>query len=70
LAARTTPLMLVLMLALAACGQKGPLYLPSPAGSAARPAAPPPSAPDGAGPAAPPAPLEGASSPALPTAAK
>jgi len=59
-----------LMLALAGCGQKGPLYLPSRAGTAATPAARPPSAPDDARPAAPPAPLEGASSPALPAAAK
>jgi len=60
----------MLVLGLTACGQKGPLYLPSQAGSAARPVARVPSAPDDARPATPRAPLEGASSPALPAAAK
>jgi len=62
-----------LVLALAACGQKGPLYLPSQAGGAAKPAARLPSAPEDGRPAAPPAPLvplQGASAPALPPAAK
>ena len=59
-----------LVLALAACGQKGPLYLPSRAGAAATPVARLPSAPDGARPATAPAALEGASSPALPAASK
>ena len=59
-----------LVLALAACGQKGPLYLPSRAGTAATPVARLQSAPDGTRPATPPTPLEGASSPALPAAAK
>ena len=35
----------LLVLALGACGQKGPLYLPSQAGAAAKPAPRPPSAP-------------------------
>jgi predicted small lipoprotein YifL len=59
-----------LAFALAACGQKGPLYLPSQAGGAAKPVARLPSAPDDGRPVAPPAPQEGASSPALPAAAK
>ena len=58
-----------LVLALGACGQKGPLYMPSPAGSAARPASRLPSAPDAGRPVAPPAPLQGASAPGLPAAA-
>jgi predicted small lipoprotein YifL len=55
-----------LVLALGACGQKGPLYMPSQAGSAAKPVAQLPSAPDDGRPVAPPAPLQGASSPGLP----
>ncbi|HEY8976054.1 MAG TPA: lipoprotein [Burkholderiaceae bacterium] len=58
-----------LVLALAACGQKGPLYLPSQAGTAARPVARLPSAPDDGRPATPAAPVGGASSPGLPPAA-
>jgi len=58
-----------LALALAACGQKGPLFLPAQAGAAARPASRLPSAPEDGRPAAPPAPLESASSPGLPAAA-
>jgi len=54
---------LSLALLLAACGQKGPLFLPAQAGTAAKPAARAPSA------AAPLAPIEGASSPGLPAAA-
>ncbi|MFL6628263.1 MAG: LPS translocon maturation chaperone LptM [Burkholderiaceae bacterium] len=55
-----------LMLALAACGQKGPLYMPAQAGGAAKPVARLPSAPDDGRPVAPPAPLQGASSPGRP----
>jgi len=51
-----------LALVLAACGQKGPLYLPAQAGVAARPAASASSAPAVAAPAA--------SAPALPPAAR
>jgi len=58
------------VLALGACGQKGPLFLPAQAGPAARPVARPPSAPADGRPAAAPAPLEGASSPGQPAAAK
>jgi predicted small lipoprotein YifL len=58
-----------LLLALAACGQKGPLYLPEQAGVSARPVGTPPSAPAGR-PAAPLAPVDGASSPGLPAAVK
>jgi predicted small lipoprotein YifL len=54
---------LSLALLLAACGQKGPLFLPAQAGAAAKPAARAPSA------APPLAPVEGASSPGLPAAA-
>jgi predicted small lipoprotein YifL len=61
---------LLLASALAACGQKGPLFLPSQAGAAARPAARLPSAPEGSRPAAPMPALEGASSPGLPPAAR
>jgi predicted small lipoprotein YifL len=61
---------LLLASSLAACGQKGPLFLPAPAGAVARPAGTPPSAPEDGRPAAPPPPLEGASSPGLPAAAK
>lgn len=57
-------------LALAACGQKGPLFLPAQAGGAAKPVSRLPSAPEDGRPAAPPAPLPGASSPGLPPAAK
>ena len=54
---------LALALLLAACGQKGPLFLPAQAGAVAKPAA-------HASSAAPPlAPVEGASSPGLPAAA-
>jgi len=76
LAARRTPargavlgtcaLSLVLASSLAACGQKGPLFLPTQAGAAAKPVA---SAPADGRPVAPMAPLEGASSPGLPAAA-
>ena len=55
---------------LAACGQKGPLFLPAQAGAAAKPVSRLPSAPDDGRPAAPPVPLPGASSPGLPPAAK
>ena len=55
---------LLLASALAACGQKGPLYMPAQAGVAASPA----SAASGVG--APLAPVQGASSPGLPPAAK
>ena len=61
---------LSLALALSACGQKGPLFLPGQAGVAAKPVSKLPSAPEDGRPAAPMAPLEGASSPALPPAAK
>jgi predicted small lipoprotein YifL len=54
---------LSLAVLLAACGQKGPLFLPAQAGVAAKPAGPAPSA------AAPLAPIQGASSPGLPAAA-
>jgi predicted small lipoprotein YifL len=60
---------LALALVLAACGQKGPLFLPAQAGVAAKPVTRLPSAPDDGRPAAPMAPLEGASSPGLPAAA-
>jgi predicted small lipoprotein YifL len=53
------------VLALGACGQKGPLYMPSQAGSAAKPVSRLPSAPEAGRPAAPPAPLPGASSPGM-----
>ena len=53
-----------LSLALAACGQKGPLFLPAQAGVAATSA----SAASGVG--VPLAPVQGASSPGLPAAAK
>ena len=61
---------LLLALALAACGQKGPLYLPAQAGIAAKPASSLPSAPEDGRPAAVMPPLDGASSPGLPPAAK
>ena len=51
-----------MLLALAACGQKGPLYLPEQAGPAAK-------SPDKL-PSAPLPPVEGASSPGLPAAVK
>jgi predicted small lipoprotein YifL len=60
---------LALVLALAACGQKGPLFLPANAGVAATPVSRLPSAPEDGRPAAPLPPLEGASSPGLPAAA-
>ena len=61
---------LAFALALSACGQKGPLFLPAQGGTAAKPVGKLPSAPDDGRPAAPPAPLDGASSPGLPAAAK
>jgi predicted small lipoprotein YifL len=61
---------LLLAASLAACGQKGPLFLPAQAGVAAKPVARLPSAPEDGRPAAPLPPLEGASSPGLPPAAK
>jgi predicted small lipoprotein YifL len=64
------PCVLALALALAACGQKGPLFLPAQAGVAAKPVTALPSAPEDGRPAAPVPPLEGASSPGLPAAAK
>jgi len=54
-------------LALAGCGQKGPLYLPAQAGIAASPATP---ASTAASAATPLAPVQGASSPGQPPAAK
>ena len=63
-------LALVLAASLAACGQKGPLFLPAQAGVAAKPASALPSAPEVGRPAAPMPPVEGASSPGLPAAAK
>ncbi len=54
---------LSLAVLLAACGQKGPLFLPAQGGPAAKPAGPVPSA------ATPLAPIQGASSPGLPAAA-
>ena len=53
-----------LLLALGACGQKGPLYMAAPGGPAATPASQAPSTPAAA------APVTGASSPGLPPAAK
>jgi predicted small lipoprotein YifL len=64
------PCALSLALALAACGQKGPLFLPAQAGVAAKPVSRLPSAPEDGSPAAPLPPLEGASSPGLPAAVK
>ena len=61
---------LSLALALAACGQKGPLFLPAQAGVAAKPVGKLPSAPEDGRPAAVLPPLEGASSPGLPPAVK
>jgi predicted small lipoprotein YifL len=61
---------LAISLSLAACGQKGPLYLPTQAGVAAKPVARLPSAPDDGRPAAPLAPMDSASSPGMPAAAK
>jgi predicted small lipoprotein YifL len=61
---------LSLVLVLAACGQKGPLYLPAQAGIAAKPVSKLPSAPEDGRPAAPLPPMDGASSPGLPPAAK
>lgn len=61
---------LVLVSSLAACGQKGPLFLPAQAGVSAKPAARVPSTPEAGRPAAPMPPLEGASSPGLPAAAQ
>ena len=60
----------VLASSLAACGQKGPLFLPAQAGVAAKPVASLPSAPEDGRSVAPKPPLEGASSPGLPAAAK
>jgi predicted small lipoprotein YifL len=62
--------LMAMMLALAACGQKGPLFLPAQAGVAAKPVARLPSAPGDGRPAAPMPPVQGASSPGLPPAAK
>jgi predicted small lipoprotein YifL len=59
-----------LLVALAACGQKGPLYLPAQAGVAARPVARLPSAPEDGRPAAPLPPLGSGSSPGTFPAAK
>ena len=56
--------------ALAACGQKGPLYLPAQAGAAAKPVDKLPSAAEDGRPAAPLPPMDGASSPGVPAAAK
>ena len=70
LGARALAVALVLGSALAACGQKGPLFLPAQAGVAAKPVTKLPSAPDDGRPATPMPPLEGASSPGLPPAAK
>jgi predicted small lipoprotein YifL len=61
---------LAFALALAACGQKGPLFLPAQEGVAAKPVGELPSAPEDGRPAAPLPPLEGASSPGLPATAK
>ena len=61
---------LSLALVLAACGQKGPLFLPTQAGVAAKPASRLPSAPEDGRPAAPLPPMDGASSPGIPAAAK
>ena len=61
---------LSLALALAACGQKGPLFLPAQAGVAAKPVSKLPSAPEDGSPAAVLPPLDSASSPGLPPAAK
>ena len=61
---------LSLALTLAACGQKGPLFLPAQAGVAAKPVSKLPSAPEDGSPAAVLPPLEGASSPGLPAAVK
>ena len=61
---------LALGLALAACGQKGPLFLPAQAGVAAKPVSKLPSAPEDGRPAAPLPPMDGASSPGIPAAAK
>ena len=61
---------LVLVLALGACGQKGPLFLPAQAGTAAKPVSRLPSAPEDGRPAAPLAPPDSASSPGLPAAAR
>jgi len=57
-------------LALAGCGQKGPLYLPAQAGIAASPATPATPASTAASAATPLAPVQGASSPGQPPAAK
>ena len=59
-----------LVLALGACGQKGPLFLPAQAGTAAKPVSRLPSAPEDGRPAAPLAPSDSASSPGLPAAAR
>ncbi len=56
---------MTLVLTLAACGQKGPLFLPAQAGVAAKPAARLPSG----DPIAPMPPAQGASSPGMPPAA-
>ena len=61
---------LSLAVLLAACGQKGPLFLPAQAGVAAKPVSKLPSAPEDGRPAAPLPPMDGASSPGIPAAAK
>jgi predicted small lipoprotein YifL len=70
LVARALSLALLLASSLAACGQKGPLFLPAQAGAAAKPIATLPSAPEDGRPAAPAPPSESASSPGLPPAAR
>ena len=59
-----------LLVALAACGQKGPLYLPAQAGVAAKPIGKLPSAPEDGRPAAPLPPLDSGSTPGTFPAAK
>jgi predicted small lipoprotein YifL len=60
----------VLALVLGGCGQKGPLFLPERAGTAAKPAARLPSAPEDGRPAAVQPPSDSASAPGLPPAAR
>ena len=60
----------VFVLALAGCGQKGPLFLPDRAGTAAKPVTRLPSAPDDGRGAAVLPPLDSASTPGLPAAAR
>jgi len=61
---------MALLVALSACGQKGPLYLPGQSGVAAKPVAGSASAPRAGRAAAPLAPVQGASAPGLPPAAQ